>query len=209
MDRKMHWDAVYARKNPLEVSWYQAEPVLSLELIAATGVPLDAPLIDIGGGASVLVDRLLGRGYTDVTVLDLSARAFAYARTRLGAQAARVHWLDADVTEFVPARRYAVWHDRAVLHFLTAAADRRRYVEALNRSLMADGQVIIAAFALGGPTRCSDLDIVQYDAAKLCAELGAAFDLVEETAERHVTPGGKDQQFGYFRFVRHASGRGP
>lgn len=202
MDRQAHWEAVYARRDPLEVSWYQSEPALSLDLIAATGAAHDAPVIDVGGGASLLVDRLLQRGYADVTVLDLSAHALAHARARLGAQAGRVHWLVADVTAFAPARPYAVWHDRAVFHFLTDADDRRKYVQALSRSLAPDGQVVIAAFAVGGPTQCSGLDIVQYDAEKLARALGPAFRLVEERAERHITPGGKEQQFGYFRLAR-------
>jgi len=202
MDRKQHWDTVYTNKSPLEVSWYQREPHLSLELIAATGLPKDVPMIDVGGGASVLVDRLLAAGYSQLSVLDISGRALAHARARLGANAARVEWLEADITVFVPPHPYHLWHDRAVFHFLTVAEDRRRYVDNLRRALVPGGHLIIAAFAIGGPLQCSNLDIVQYDAAKLCRELGEGFRLVEEREERHTTPARKEQKFGYYRFLR-------
>jgi SAM-dependent methyltransferase len=204
MDRKQHWESVYTNKSPLEVSWYQTEPRLSLELIAASGVARDAAIIDVGGGASVLVDRLLAAGYTNLSVLDISAQALAHAQRRLGGQAGRVTWLEADITQFVPPQNYHLWHDRAVFHFLTDAADRRRYVEALRHGLVPGGQLIIAAFAIGGPLKCSNLDIAQYDAATLAAELGPEFRLLEERSELHHTPSGKDQRFGYYRFARQA-----
>jgi SAM-dependent methyltransferase len=201
-DRKRHWEQVYATKSPLEVSWYQTEPKLSLDLIAGAGLAHDAPVIDVGGGASVLVDRLLGRGYSRVAVLDISGKALGAARERLGARARDVEWHEADVTEFQPPHAFALWHDRAVFHFLTDAEDRRRYVATMKRALEPDGHVIIASFAIGGPTRCSNLDIVQYDAAKLGAELGGEFVLREEMSEVHVTPAAKEQKFGFFRFQR-------
>ena len=202
MNRKQHWETVYASKSPLEVSWYQTEPRLSLQMIAATGAAKDAPIIDVGGGASVLVDRLLDAGYTSLSVLDISGQALVHARSRLGARAAQVEWIEADITAFVPPRSFQVWHDRAVFHFLTAAEDRRKYVEVLRRGLAIGGQLVIAAFAIGGPVKCSGLDIVQYDAAKMTAELGAGFRLLEEQGELHATPSGKEQLFGYFRFQR-------
>lgn len=198
--RKQHWEQVYTTKSPLEVSWYQLEPQLSLELIDHCGLASDAPVIDVGGGASLLVDRLLAQGRSRVAVLDISGNALNAARTRLGAQAAGVEWFEADVTEFAPPHPFALWHDRAVFHFLTGAEDRRRYVATLKRALLPRGHVIIASFALGGPTRCSNLDIVQYDAAKLAGELGAGFELQEETGETHITPAGKEQKFGFFRY---------
>lgn len=204
MNSKTHWENVYTDKSPLAVSWYQTEPTLSLELIERSGVPRAAPVIDVGGGASVLVDHLLERGYSAVAVLDIAGRALEHARTRLGERAGQVEWFESDVTQFIAPHAYSLWHDRAVFHFLTEAGDRRRYVETLRRSLASDGQVIMAAFAIGGPTRCSDLDIVQYDAARLSAELGAGFVLVEEASEVHRTPAGKLQQFGFFRFRREA-----
>jgi ubiquinone/menaquinone biosynthesis C-methylase UbiE len=201
-NRKQHWEEVYSNKSPLEVSWYQTEPRTSLELIARSGIGRDEPLIDVGGGASLLVDCLQATNHTRITVLDISGRALAHARQRLGAGAAAVEWVEADVTQFTPAHRFALWHDRAVFHFLTEAADRQHYVETLKRALRVGGQVIIAAFAIGGPTRCSNLDIVQYDADKLLRELGPDFRLEEQCAEVHRTPAGKEQQFAFFRLRR-------
>lgn len=201
-DRKAHWEAIYRDKSPLEVSWYQQEPALSLELIRRSGVGLDAPIIDVGGGASVLVDRLQAAGYTKLSVLDLSAQALTCARRRLGSAAEHIDWIEADITDFQPPRQYALWHDRAVFHFLTDAADRARYVEVLQRALSPGGHLIIAAFAIGGPEKCSGLDIVQYDADKLLAALGPGFELVETRAEAHITPAGGEQQFNYFRFIK-------
>jgi SAM-dependent methyltransferase len=201
-DRKQHWEQVYTSKSSLEVSWYQAEPRLSLDLIHRSGIGRASPIIDVGGGASLLVDRLQADGYTQLAVLDISGAALATARQRLGPKAARIEWYEADVTQFTAPHTFTLWHDRAVFHFLTAGEDRRRYVEALKRTLTPDGHVVIAAFAIGGPTRCSGLDIVQYDAAKLLAELGNDFRLEEELAETHHTPAGKDQKFGFFRLRR-------
>jgi SAM-dependent methyltransferase len=200
MNNKSHWEQIYSDKSPLEVSWYQTEPRLSLELIAATGLGPEAALIDVGGGASVLVDRLLAQGYRKLAVLDISAQALAHARQRLGEDGAKVEWYEADITTFAAPHGFDVWHDRAVFHFLTDAEDRQRYVEVLRRSLNAGGQVIIAAFAIGGPEMCSGLPIVQYDAAKLAQELGADFRLLEMREETHITPANKPQHFGYFRF---------
>ena len=198
-DRKQHWEQVYTNKSALEVSWYQAEPRLSLELIQRSGIGKNAALIDVGGGASLLVDRLQADGYRQLAVLDISGAALAVARQRLGAHAAAIEWYESDVTQFIAPHPFSLWHDRAVFHFLTAAEDRQRYVEVLKRTLVSGGHVIIAAFALGGPTRCSGLEIVQYDAAKLKAELGANFHLEEEQTETHLTPAGKEQKFGFFR----------
>lgn len=127
LDKKRHWETVYEQKSPLEVSWYQSDPLLSLELIQNTGIPQDAAIIDVGGGASVLVDRLLASGYRNVSVLDLSAKALAYAQARLGGTSHRATWIEADITAFIPPINYDLWHDRAVFHFLTNAEDRRKY----------------------------------------------------------------------------------
>lgn len=197
-DRKAHWEAIYRDKSPLEVSWYQQEPKLSLELIRRSRVAHDAPIIDVGGGASMLVDRLLAAGYTELSALDISGRSLACARQRLGATAARIDWIEADITAFQPSHPYALWHDRAVFHFLTEAGDRRQYIRVLARSLEPGGHAIIAAFAIGGPEKCSGLDIVQYDADRLMRELGREFELVETLTEDHHTPGGRSQKFIYF-----------
>lgn len=201
-DRKAHWENVYSQRRPEETSWHQAVPGASLELVANSGVKRDQPVIDVGGGASPLVDHLLALGFADLTVLDLSARALEQARARLGEAASRVRWIEADITDFSPARQYRLWHDRAVFHFLIDPVDRRRYVKALLQALAPAGQLIVAAFAPDGPTRCSGLDIVRYDASGLVAELGPRFRLEEERRETHLTPLGREQRFGFYRFRR-------
>jgi trans-aconitate methyltransferase len=199
--QKAHWENVYQHKSPREVSWYQMNPVLSLRLIRDTRLALDAAIIDVGGGASTLVDELCESGYTRVSVLDISAKALAHSKHRLAEKVSTVKWYEEDVTRFNPPQRFALWHDRAVFHFLTDRADRESYVNTLKQALEPGGHVIIMAFALDGPTRCSGLDIVQYDAEKLTAELGAGFKLVETGHEVHLTPAGNQQKFAYFRFT--------
>jgi len=201
-DRKAHWEAVYGQKGETEVSWFQKSPELSLELIAALAPALNAAIIDVGGGASRLVDELVKRDYRDLTVLDLAQAALQAAQTRLGAQAAKVTWIAADATQWRPARTYDLWHDRAAFHFLTEPADRARYVERLTAGLKPGGHAIIATFALDGPEKCSSLPIVRYDAAGLGAELGEAFALVETQAHGHVTPWGSVQKFQFSIFRR-------
>jgi SAM-dependent methyltransferase len=186
------------------VSWYQRDPARSLEFIEAAGVSLADPILDVGGGASLLVDRLLERGFRDVTVLDVADGALERVRERLGEAAARVELLQADVTRFVPIRRYALWHDRAVFHFLVSPADRAAYLAALAAALRPRGHVVLATFALGGPQRCSGLDVVRYDAASLASELGAGFDLLRSEREEHVTPTGAVQPFQYCLFQQRA-----
>ena len=158
MNRKEHWERAYETSGPTDVSWYQTRPTRSLELIAATQAPRDGGILDVGGGASTLVDFLLEDGYTNLAVLDVSAAALARARERLGQRAADVQWIEADVTAFQPPTRFAVWHDRAVFHFLTAAEDRRKYVAALQSALPPRGHVVIATFANDGPEKCSGLE---------------------------------------------------
>ncbi|PLY16847.1 MAG: SAM-dependent methyltransferase [Sedimenticola sp.] len=201
-ERKQHWEKVYADKSPLAVSWYQKEPLVSLQLIRNVGLAKDAAVIDVGGGASVLVDFLCAEGYSQVAVLDISATALASAKERFKQNSDKVVWHEADITGFLSPRRYSLWHDRAVFHFLTEASDREKYVDVLRRTLEPDGQLIMGAFAIGGPTKCSGLDIVQYDAAKLMRELGDDFELLEECSETHITPANQAQRFAYFSFVR-------
>ncbi len=204
-DRKAHWEQVYTGKSHLEVSWHQSDPGLSLRLIENTSIGKDAGILDVGGGASVLVDRLHALGYRHLAVLDISAKSLAVAQQRLGNNAKDIEWYEADVTAFRPGHEFSLWHDRAVFHFLTEASDREKYVATLKSALSPDGHVILAAFAIGGPTQCSGLDIVQYDATRLLEALGDEFRLVEELSETHVTPAGKTQKFSYFRLARHAS----
>ena len=205
MNHKEHWNQVYQTKAPDDVSWFQPCPATSLALIEATGMGKDDGIIDVGGGASVLVDFLLGKGFGKLAVLDISAAALAHAKERLGALAAHVEWLDADVTAFNPPHRFGIWHDRAVFHFLTDKEDRRKYIQVLKQTLVPKGHVIIATFAIDGPLKCSGLDVERYDASAIAAELGEEFRLLEQTDETHVTPWDKEQKFSYFRFVRSAA----
>lgn len=203
-DRKEHWERIYSTRAPVEVSWYQQEPALSLQLIRNCGLAKDDPVIDVGGGASILVDRLLEQGYRRLAVLDISSRSLAYAQERLGARACQVKWFTADVTEFVAPHPFSLWHDRAVFHFLTQPEDRKKYVEVLKNTLQPGGHLILAAFALQGPTRCSGLEVVRYDAGKLMNELGDQFEFVRETGETHITPDNKEQLFSWFLLSRRA-----
>lgn len=202
-DRKTHWQNIYKEKAPLDVSWYQKEPALSLDLIHRSGVPHDEPIIDVGGGASVLVDYLCKEDFTNLAVLDISANALNSARKRLGDSAEKIEWFEADITEFIPPHQFSLWHDRAVFHFLTDKFDRKKYIKVLNQALRPGGHLIIAAFAIGGPEKCSGLDIVQYDAMKLLAELGEDFKLLKERNEVHITPAGKKQEFVYFHLIKN------
>jgi len=203
-DRKTHWQNIYREKSASEVSWYQKKPQLSLDLIHDAGVNEDDAIIDIGGGASVLVDFLCRQGFRKLAVLDISANALATARKRLGEREKNIDWFETDITGFIPPQRYKLWHDRAVFHFLVDQSDRRKYVSVLKRALLPGGHVIIAAFAIGGPEKCSGLDIVQYDSPKLSAELGDEFQLLEQRNELHVTPADREQPFTYYHFVKKA-----
>lgn len=200
--RQDHWQSVYASRSHREVSWYQDEPVRSLEFIAASGVSKDRPIIDVGGGASTLADHLLDRGYTQLTVLDLAAAALQQAKDRLGTRASEIDWQVADVVSFQPQRRYALWHDRAVLHFLVDAGDRRKYVDTLQRSLEPGGHAVLAAFGPDGPQKCSGLPVRRYSVDLFTELLGSEFELIGQAIEEHATPGGAIQQFLYTSWKR-------
>jgi len=199
---KVHWEGVYREKSPFEVSWYQSEPRLSLSMIRESDCPSDTRIIDVGGGASKLVDRLLDDGYLYPAVLDLSATALEIVQKRLGDRANQVEWFEADVLEFTSPHPYSLWHDRAVFHFLVSSDDRKRYRDSLLRTLRPEGYVILATFAVGGPERCSDLDIVQYNSDSIRKEFGDFFDLIDTREEIHQTPGGVEQLFNYFHLMR-------
>src|SRR5579864_5365278 len=201
-DRKAHWEEVYISKPETGVSWYQAEPRLSLELIRAVA-PGGGRIVDVGGGASVLVDRLLDLPFERIAVLDISETALGKAKSRLGERAGRVEWIVADIAGTHDIGTFDVWHDRAVFHFLTETADRRRYVELARRTLPEGGHLIVASFADDGPKRCSDLDVCRYNATSLAAELGKDFSLVREARESHTTPWGSQQAFFHGVFRRH------
>jgi len=192
-----HWQRVFTTKADSEVSWYQPRPDVSLDLVTAAAPDRDVAIIDVGGGASTLTDHLLAVGYHDLTVLDISEAALKRARERLGAEAAKVDWIAADVTRWSPDRRWAVWHDRAAFHFLTDTARQDAYIRAMTKATAPNAIVIIATFALDGPERCSGLPVQRYSPATLAARLGQEFGLVEGRTEDHVTPAGAVQRFSY------------
>ena len=202
MSRQQHWEQVYSERSPLEVSWYQREPELSLAIIEESGIDHRAPIIDVGGGGSTLVDHLLGRGYGDITVLDLSQKALDATAERLGEGAAGVRWIQSDIAAFEPPRQYAFWHDRAVFHFLIDPADRARYRAAAEAALAPGAFMLIATFAPDGPEKCSGLPVARYDAPSLVTELGDGFQRIESHHETHRTPGGAEQAFGFHLFRR-------
>lgn len=198
MASKEHWDGVYATKAPTGVSWYQPHAEQSMRLVRQTGVPLEAAVIDVGGGASTFVDDLLDEGYRNVTVLDLSAAALRASQARLGERAKSVTWIEGDVTQIVlPEQAYDVWHDRAVFHFLTSEADRRAYVAQVLRAVKPQGHVIVATFAEDGPARCSGLPVMRYSPDQLHGQFGESFALLKQEREEHVTPMGTTQKFVY------------
>ncbi len=196
----LHWDKVYATKGEAEVSWFQDDPAPSLAMIAATGATDMSAIIDIGGGASRLVDALVARCHRDVTVLDLSAAALETARRRMGSAAEAVSWVVADATAWVPPRHYDIWHDRAAFHFLTEQTDRAAYVAALAAALASGGHAIIATFAPDGPEKCSGLPVMRYDGEALARELGAGFARIETRPHVHQTPWGATQSFQFSLF---------
>jgi len=205
LSRQHHWEKVYTTKGESEVSWFQETPAPSLELIEHVGA-MQNSIIDIGGGASRLVDNLVSRGYQDVTVLDLSAAALASARSRIGDKANRVTWITADVTTWEPSRTYDVWHDRAAFHFLVEPNDQAAYVARLRRALRIGGHAIIATFAPDGPERCSGLRVSRYDAKTLAATLGEGFALIDTRRHDHTTPWGAVQKFQFSTFRRERDG---
>lgn len=198
MNAKVHWEHIYETKSPTQVSWYQEHAQLSLQFIQKTGVGKTDHIIDVGGGASTLVDDLLTSGFQHITVLDISATALKQARERLGAHAADVGWIEADITRVdLPHQAYDVWHDRAVFHFLTLAVDRQKYIATVRQAVRTGGHVIIATFAPEGPERCSGLDVLRYSSENLQSEFGKDFGLVDSARETHHTPFGTEQKFIY------------
>jgi ubiquinone/menaquinone biosynthesis C-methylase UbiE len=204
VSRQKLWDRIYSTQVLEEMSWFQSHPALSIELIERSGVGPGAPIVDVGGGDSLLVDRLLELGYRDLTVLDVSAAALDRAQRRLGDRAESVRWIANDVTRFRPEHKYDIWHDRAVFHFLTDAEDRQRYVDVMKKALVDGGRAIVATFSLDGPPMCSGLEVRRYSTQTLTEELCPAFELVESREQVHRTPTGKSQSFVYGRFVKAA-----
>jgi SAM-dependent methyltransferase len=200
--RRDHWENVYRSTAETDVSWYQDDPRLSLELIRAIALEMGGRIVDVGGGASVLVDRLLELPLAKIAVADISETALGKARSRLGERSERVEWMVADVTRARDIGTFDVWHDRAVFHFLTEAADRKNYVELARRTIPEGGHLIIATFARDGPQRCSGLEVNRYDGDSLSGELGAGFSLIREATETHKTPWASSQPFFYGVFSR-------
>lgn len=201
-DQKEHWDHVYQGKAPTALSWYQPAPEPSLLALTRVGALPVWSFIDVGGGASNLVDVLLAQGWQDVTVLDIAAPALDAAKARLGTLARKVDWVAADITKWKPDRKYDVWHDRAVFHFLTEPQQRAAYLRALSQATAKNSRVIIATFALDGPDKCSGLPVQHYDAAGLALQLGNSFQLVDDWRQEHVTPWGATQSFTWCAFRR-------
>jgi len=201
-NRRAHWETVYETKGEREVSWFQEDPAPSLELIALAGATASSAIVDIGGGASRLVDALLAKGYRNMTVLDLSSAALDAARTRLGRAADHVSWIVADVTTWQPPETYDIWHDRAAFHFLTAPDDQAAYIARVKQALKVGGHVIIGTFALDGPEKCSGLPVMRHSTESLAALLGPDFTPVDSRRHQHATPWQSVQNFQFSTFVR-------
>ena len=200
--RQDHWQRAYEATTDQEVSWHQESPEPSLTLVTAATASLASPIIDIGGGTSHLFDHLVRGGYSRVSVLDVSPSALAKAKARLGARAAEVHWITADITTWTPTELYEVWHDRATFHFMVTEADRSAYLARLRQALAPGGHVVIATFALDGPQKCSGLPVMRYDAESLAPMLGHDFMLVSSMPHLHRTPWGTVQSFQFSVFRR-------
>jgi SAM-dependent methyltransferase len=201
MNNRDHWESAYSARRYQEQSWFQETPSRSLAMIKSAQLSANSPVIDVGCGASNLVDCLLDHQFKDISLLDVSSVALAQVRKRLGPDAINVHWYQQDILSFVPPRQYALWHDRAVFHFLTQEQDQQRYVDILHQALQPGGHLIIAAFALNGPEKCSGLEVMRHDAITLTGVLGKRFHLRDQDLEDHQTPAGRHQNFGYYRFT--------
>jgi len=198
MERREHWDAIYGKKGPTKVSWYRPHLERSLLFVDLADLPRDAEILDVGGGASTLVDDLLAMGFKHVTVLDLSESAILQSKARLGARANEVTWIVGDITQVdLPEQRFDFWHDRAVFHFLTDEAARQRYVVAVRRALKRGGHIVVATFGPSAPERCSGLPVVRYTAEGIHDQFGGQFVKVGSESETHQTPSGVEQEFVY------------
>ncbi len=205
MSQKDHWEQAYASKPTEKQGWYEAHLRTSTAWIKDLGLADDAPILDVGGGASTLVDDLLEASHRAITVLDISEKALSSARTRLGAKAELVAWLHGDITSVdLPTNFYAVWHDRAAFHFLILPEQQKKYLDNLLKSLKPDGHLILGTFASEAPTMCSGLPVQRYSPEKLESILGGGFELSRHQKELHVTPGGAEQMYLYCHFRRTA-----
>jgi len=204
MNSKDHWEHIYGTKDAAQVSWFKPHLDQSVELITGLALNKDAPIIDIGGGASTLVDDLLNSGFTDITVLDISEGALRVSKNRLADRSRLIQWVAADITQAdLPGERFALWHDRAVFHFLTQPSDRKKYIRLLGSSLQPKGYAAVATFSLEGPPKCSGLEVVRYSPSSLHAELGKGFRLISSVTEDHSTPFETVQKFVYCLFQKN------
>ena len=197
-----HWQQVYAARNEEDLSWFEPVPGISLDLLLTPSLQKDAEILDVGGGASHLVDALLDRGFIHVSVLDIAASALEKSQSRLAEKASSVRWILSDITQWQPEKKYNAWHDRAVFHFLSTEQDRRSYRAAMEKAVVPGGIVVIGTFALDGPERCSGLPVQRYSPESLSAELGDAFRWTATRRMEHTTPAGKVQRFQFSRFIR-------
>jgi len=203
MDEKEHWENVYQTKSADQVSWFQPHLNKSLDLILKAGIETEATIIDVGGGAATLVDDLLEKGFSNVSVLDISASALEVSKKRLGSKASQAHWIEGDITTVkLPKNHYDLWHDRAAFHFLVKGSDRDQYIQMLSKAITPNAHVIISTFGPRGPMKCSGLDIVRYGAREIKKVLGSDFQLVESIKEIHKTPFNTEQEFMYFWFKK-------
>ena len=199
--KQTHWENIYTHKSPQEVSWTQKKPALSLSWIESLHLPKDAPIIDVGGGESHLVDYLIDMGYSDLSVLDISQAALNRSQERLGSKANSVQWIQADITTFQPKKKYSLWHDRAVFHFLTQKEDIETYANTVSTAV--DQYLLMSTFSKEGPLKCSGLPITQYDAESISANFSAAFELTQQDREVHTTPFDTTQAFIYALFKKN------
>lgn len=198
--KQSHWENIYTHKSPQEVSWTQGKPLLTLSWIESLALPKNAPIIDVGGGESHLVDYLIDMGYSDLTVLDISQAALKRSQERLGSKANLVQWIQADLTTFQPNKKYSLWHDRAVFHFLTQKEDINTYTNMVSTAV--DQYLLMSTFSKEGPLKCSGLPITQYDIESISSNFSAAFELLQQDQELHTTPFDSTQAFIYALFKK-------
>ena len=200
--KQQHWDKVYSTKAENEVSWFQQYPKTSMEFVELFNLPLSANIIDIGGGDSHFVDALIAKGYTNIWVLDISAKAIEKAKQRLGKSASKIHWIVSDVTDFKPPVKFDFWHDRAAFHFLTTENQIYKYVSIAENAIKKDGYLILGTFSENGPAMCSGLNVKQYSKTSMSARFEIAFERIKCIEEDHTTPFNTIQNFLFCSFKK-------
>jgi trans-aconitate methyltransferase len=201
-ERKKHWENVYQTKELKELSWFQATPKTSLDIIHSFYLPKSAKIIDVGGGDSLLVDHLLDLGYQNLTVLDISATAIDKAKKRLGEKAKNVKWINADASTFTPAEKYDLWHDRAAFHFLTDEKEIKNYLETANQYIHPTGFLVIGTFSENGPKKCSGIEVRQYSETSITQQMKRFFKKIDCISAEHITPTGFPQHFIFCSFKK-------